>query len=608
MTTVRFMLRLVAWRRWEFIANCLAWAFFHSVPLCYAALMKALFDTLSPGAGAGYNAWTLIAILAAAYGSRQVALICGHLLFTRHFLGVQMLLRRNLLDYLLTAPGSRVLPESPSQAVSRFRDDVDEIGRYAQSWAEISGTIGGGAAAVAFVLWIDPTITAIVCGPLICMTLVARQVSVTIRRYRQESREAAARVTDFIGQTVAGVQAIKVFGGEDAVAARFASLSDERRLRALADVLLTEFVRVLNGGLVNIGVGVVLLAGSSRIGEGSLSIGDFAVFTQLLPRIASVLTFVGGLAGQYERVGVSLRRLEALMVDAQPEHLITPTPLVARRHQRAVQRSRMAAGHDPLQTLEVQELSFQYPTSHAGIYGATFSLRRGQFVVITGRVGAGKSTLVRVLLGLLPRASGRIEWNGRAVVDPAAFLTPPRCSYTAQVPRLFSDSLRGNVVLGAEWKDLDSALDRAAMGQDVRSLENGVDTVVGARGVSLSGGQIQRACAARMLACASDLMVIDDLSSSLDVATEQTLWDQLHSAGTTTCLVVSNRRAALRRADHILVVRSGRISARGTLNDLLVSDPWTRLIFDDEPAPDDFLAENVTVGNPECLDRCAQHF
>ena len=150
-------------------------------------------------------------------------------------------------------------------------------------------------------------------------------------------------------------------------------------------------------------------------------------------------------------------------------------------------------------------------------------MQRGDFVVVTGRVGSGKSTLVRMLSGLLNPDSGEICWNGQPVHDPAAFFRPPRSAYTAQVPRLFSEPLRDNILLGLpeDQVDLPGAIDASVLEPDVAELEKGLDTLVGPRGVRLSGGQVQRAAAARMFVRDPELLVFDDLSSALDVETEQ---------------------------------------------------------------------------------------
>jgi ATP-binding cassette, subfamily B, bacterial len=300
---------------------------------------------------------------------------------------------------------------------------------------------------------------------------------------------------------------------------------------------------------------------------------------------------------QHKRTGVAFERLDGLLAGAGPEVVVADAELHLQGEVPAFADPRPP--RVPLEALRVENLSVRHGDGVPAVHDASFTLRRGGFTVVTGSVGSGKSTLVKAIIGLLPIESGTVRWNGEVIDDPASWFVPPRSAYTGQVPRLFSDTLRENVVQGRRDGDkaLPAALRLAVLEHDLAHLDRGLDTEVGTRGVKLSGGQVQRSAAARMFLRDADLLVFDDLSSALDVETERELWKRLfEERADVTCLVVSHRRAALERADQVLLMDGGRIVARGTLDEVLLRSPQMAALWGDANGRHEVAGGRVAVG------------
>ena len=426
------------------LAAMLVLIFFWQLP---GVIMREFFDLLTGEAQLGLNVWSVAVLLFACELGRVLGiygLVNTNVPFFAH---TMTLLRKNLLKHILKRPGASALPDSPGEAISRFRGDVFEISLFALWLNDIQGMIAFGVVAMIMMVSINPSIALLAILPFIVVGVIANTATDRIERYRRASRRATGIITGFIGEFFGAVQAVKVATAENGVLARFDELNDERRKLSLKDRLFNEVLHSLFRNAVNLGTGVVLILAGQAMREGTFTVGDFALFVFCLEGISELTTFSGLLVARYRQIGISVERMMRLMEGAPPEALVEFSPVyMDGKFPDVVYPAKTDT--DRLRTLKAANLTYHYPDVDHGIRGINLHLERGTFTVVTGRVGSGKTTLLRVLLGLLPMDEGEIRWNGEIVTKPDTFFVPPRSAYTAQVPRLFSDSLRDNVLMG----------------------------------------------------------------------------------------------------------------------------------------------------------------
>ena len=523
---------------------------FSLIDLVPGLIVREVLNSLSGKVPAHAGLWWLIAILFGSTLARMGFLLSHRVSDSLFRFSGESLLRKNLIEGILRRPGAYALTGSPGEAVSRLIGDMREVLVNLIWINELIGLAVFAVVGIGIMAGIDARITFLVFLPLVLVVAAANLASAKVLTYRRASRRAAGVVIGFIAEVFGAVQAIKVTAAGEQVAGEFARLNEVRRKAILKDRLFNEVLVSVFQNAVNLGTGFILLLAGKAMRAGGFTVGDFSLFVYCLNRVTELTGMAGIFIARYKQTGVSLERMRDLIPGAPPAAMVEHGPVYMHGDPPSVPAATETV-RDRLVRLTARGLTYHYPGTGRGIEGVDLTLDRGSFTVIAGRIGAGKTTLLRVLLGLLPKEAGEICWNGRAVEDPGDYFTPPTSAYTPQVPRLFSESLRDNILMGLPDRGgmLASAIQAAVMEEDVAGMMDGPNTVVGPRGVRLSGGQMQRAAAARMFVRRPELLVFDDLSSALDVETERILWERTFSGQEATCLVVSHRRPALRRAD-----------------------------------------------------------
>lgn len=532
------------------------WVLFHAAPLPVGWGLKLVLDRFTDATTS--TPWALLAAIVGFEAGRWALLVSAAVQWHGAWVGWNTTPRVNALSSLATGPGPAAgrLPGSPGEAVSRFRDDTQDLALVLDVWLDISGAIVAAVVALVVIASIDPLAAMSVAIPVGLALVASAILGPRLRQWRRAAREATGTVTSFIGDTFGAILAVKAGGAEVAVDRAFTELNARRAVVARRDQLGSELIRSLGYGTGEVTTGIVLLlvAGSFRRGE--LTVGDIGLFASYVNVISGVPKWAGRLGAYVRQADVSVDRLAELIdgdrfapVQRATTHLRSgPPPLPA-----------PAVSDDPLGHLAVRGLTVRHPISGRGVAGVDLDVRRGELVVITGMVGAGKTTLLRGILGLVTPEAGEVRWNGQVIAEPSTELVPPRVAYLPQVPRLFSETLAETVLLGRPEEALDHALWLACLEEDLARMPDGTATLIGPRGLRLSGGQVQRAGAARALVRQPDLLVVDDLSSALDVETEIRLWERFRESAARTALLVSHRAHVLETADRVIELDDGRV-------------------------------------------------
>jgi ATP-binding cassette subfamily B protein len=297
------------------------------IPLIPGLLVRAFFDALTGPTPAGLNAATWLALLVAYAIARFGASVVGNVVEVCAAQIAGALLRTNALREVLRQPGSRALPASTGEAISRLRNDVDYVEFFLTWTLDPVGQTLVLVIALYVLARLDPRITLAVVLPVVAVVAATRVAARRLQQYRRSSQEAIGEVTGLLGDAFGGVAAVKAAGAEANVVDYLRVLGEARRRAAVSDQVFSQVVGALSANAASLGTGVLLLAAASAMRAGRFTVGDFALVVSYLGTLALTTSYVGEFVSKYRQTEVSLDRLAAMLPGVPPEALVRRSPV-----------------------------------------------------------------------------------------------------------------------------------------------------------------------------------------------------------------------------------------------------------------------------------------
>ncbi|MEK6282440.1 MAG: ABC transporter ATP-binding protein [Acidobacteriota bacterium] len=390
-------------------------------------------------------------------------------------------------------------------------------------------------------------------------------VSLTVKVFGQQVHVRFEKIQEFFSQITAraqenftGVRVVRAYAQEGAEIAAFNELNRQYSEKNLSLVRLDALMRPLMQFLIGMGFVLILWVGVPLAIQGEMTVGQFTVFNMYLLRLIWPLIAIGYVVNLYQRGTASLKRMNAIFA-------IQPTIADAS----SLKERPPVAG-----ALEFKNLTLRYNvTDEPVLFDINLRITAGETVAFVGRTGSGKSSLVNLIPRVTEAPEHTVLLDGVTVRDYPLAQLRSSIGYVPQETFLFSDTLAENIAFGVESADrrqIEWAADVAGLTEDISGFPDGLDTLVGERGITLSGGQKQRTAIARAILREPRILILDDALSSVDTYTEEKILTKLRGVMRgRTSLIVSHRISTVRDADLICVMDEGRIIERGTHQELI---------------------------------------
>jgi len=423
-------------------------------------------------------------------------------------------------------------------------------------------------ACVSLMFYINPSLTFYALMPLPVLSILFFTFIRSINVRHKAIQENLARITSMVQENLAGIRVLHAFVQEKSEIRRFDHLNHDHIEKNMSLAKLFGLFTPSLVFVVGIAAMIALWIGGKDVIAGNISLGSFVAFNSYLMMLSWPMMAIGYMINLTQKGTVAMDRLQEIMKSRPTLHVPA-----AKTEEFEIQGD-----------IEFRNLRFAYPESANPVFeDFNVHIARGQRVAILGTIGAGKSSLMQLLPRIYDAPPGSILIDGRAASDIPPEVLRRSIGYVEQEPFLFSTTIRENIALarpGVSDEEIDAMIRCVHLTPDLERWPNGLDTIVGERGMSVSGGQKQRIALARALIRQPKILILDDAFSSLDVETESIILSNIQEfTRDMTLLVVTHRLSLARSVDRILVLDQGHIAEEGTHEGLIKKDGLYRKIF-----------------------------
>ncbi|MDE2742806.1 MAG: ABC transporter ATP-binding protein [Gemmatimonadota bacterium] len=462
-------------------------------------------------------------------------------------------IRQRYFAHLLTLPLGYFQQARTGDLMARATNDVEAVQRYLSHGFRmfLSAILGFSFSMVAMCLY-DWELTLYALLPMPIMTVILRLVGSRVRRRYRRVQEQFAAISTCLQENLSGMRVVKAFARRRGEIDHFTQLNDEyvERNRRLIYLYSTFFpFTFLISGLSMV---LILWLGGIRVVEGTLTLGAFVAFNAYLIRMSRPMMMMGRIVDEFQRAMASMLRIESVLKEQpQPDQY---------------QDDGLAIKGE----IEFRRASFAY-NGQTVLRDIDVHIPAGSTLAIVGRVGSGKSTLARLIPRLIQAGEGQILIDGKPIEQMPLRAFRDAIGYVPQDTFLFSESIRDNIALDSVAPDdVERAIEVAQLAADLKTFPQGLETIVGERGVTLSGGQKQRTALARSVVRQPKILILDDALASVDTRTEEQILTRLRDImAERTTILIAHRISTVMAADHIIVLDEGRIIEEGTHDQLL---------------------------------------